>query len=104
MDVRPGGHWRHVMRTPDGAEHHLHFVFEEVVEPERLSWRAEAGVVGEPSAFNILTLGDFGKQTRVTFVSWFPSIADRELALSWCFDRVLREGAERMDQLLATLL
>jgi uncharacterized protein YndB with AHSA1/START domain len=92
------------MRTPDGAEHHLHFVFKDVVEPERLSWRTEAGVAGEPSVFNILTLEDLGKQTRVTFVSWFPSLADRELALSWCFDRVLAEGAERMDQLLATLL
>jgi uncharacterized protein YndB with AHSA1/START domain len=30
MDVRPGGHWRHVMRTPDGGEHRLHFIFVEV--------------------------------------------------------------------------
>lgn len=39
MDVRPGGRWRHVMRTPSGIEISMEFVFVEVVKPEKLSWR-----------------------------------------------------------------
>jgi uncharacterized protein YndB with AHSA1/START domain len=103
MDVRPGGHWRHVMRTPDGSEHHLEFVFVEVVAPERLSWRAEGGQPGEPTPFNTLTLEDLGRRTRVTFVARFGSPAERALALSWGFSDVLREGVDRMAALLATL-
>jgi uncharacterized protein YndB with AHSA1/START domain len=39
MDVRPGGHWHHVMRTPDGNAFETHFIFVEVVKPEKLSWQ-----------------------------------------------------------------
>jgi uncharacterized protein YndB with AHSA1/START domain len=103
MDVRPGGRWRHVMRTPDGHEQHLAFVFVEVVKPERLSWRTERQMPGEPEALNTLTLEDLGRRTRVTFVARFASVAERDLAMSWGFTRVLGEGVERMQQVLASL-
>jgi uncharacterized protein YndB with AHSA1/START domain len=93
MDVRPGGRWRHVMRTPDGREHRLEFVFVEVVEPERLSWQSERGLHGEPGALN-----------TVTFVARFASRAERDLAMSWGFTRVLGEGVDRMVAVLAGLM
>src|SRR6202163_31763 len=43
MDVRPGGRWRHVMRTPDGTEHTMEFVFVEVVKPEKRSEERRVG-------------------------------------------------------------
>ena len=103
MDVRPGGHWRHVMRTPDGGEHRLQFIFVDVVKPERLSWKTEHGLSGEPAAFNTLTLEDHGDQTRVLFVARFASIVERDLAMNWGFATVLGEGVERMRAVLATL-
>ena len=103
MDVRPGGRWRHVMRTPDGSEHHYEFVFVEVVRPERLSWQAERGSPGKPLPLNTLTLDDWGRQTRVTFEARFTSMAERDLAMSWGFADVLREGVERMRAVLASL-
>ena len=103
MDVRPGGHWHHVMRTPDGGEHRLHFIFVEVLKPERLSWKTEHGLSGEPAAFNTVTLEDHGHQTRVVFVARFTSSVERDLAMSWGFAAVLREGIDRMRELLATL-
>lgn len=36
MDLRPGGGWRAVMRTPEGEEHVHYGVVREVVRPERL--------------------------------------------------------------------
>lgn len=36
MDVRPGGLYRIVMRSPDGVDYPLKGVYREVVEPERL--------------------------------------------------------------------
>jgi uncharacterized protein YndB with AHSA1/START domain len=103
MDVRPGGRWRHVMRTPDGQEQSLEFVFVEVVKPERLSWRSERGVHGEPGSLNTLTLEDLGRRTRVTFVARFDSGAERDLAMSWGFARILGEGVERMAVVLGGL-
>jgi uncharacterized protein YndB with AHSA1/START domain len=112
MDVRPGGRWRHVMRTPEGAEHHLAYVFVEVVRPERLSWRTDEARDGAPSALsapstpatvNTLTLEDLGARTRITFVARFPTLAERDLALTWGFTTHLGEGVERMRDLLATL-
>jgi uncharacterized protein YndB with AHSA1/START domain len=36
MDVRPGGAWRIIMRSPDGAEYPSQGVYREIVPPERL--------------------------------------------------------------------
>jgi uncharacterized protein YndB with AHSA1/START domain len=46
MDVRPGGRWRHVMRTPDGAEYPAEYEFLEVVPPERPVWRTAGAAAG----------------------------------------------------------
>lgn len=103
MDVRPGGHWHHVMRTPDGGEQRLHFIFVDVVKPEKLSWKTAHSPRGKPAAFNTVTLEEHGRQTRVLFVARFTSIAERDLAMSWGFAAVLRDGVDRMGEVLATL-
>jgi uncharacterized protein YndB with AHSA1/START domain len=36
MDVRPGGAWRTVMRSPEGKEHVVSGVYREIAPPERL--------------------------------------------------------------------
>jgi uncharacterized protein YndB with AHSA1/START domain len=103
MDVRPGGHWHHVMRTPDGGEQRLHFIFVDVVKPAKLSWKTEHGPDGKPAAFNTVTLEEYGPQTRVLFVARFMSIAARDLAMTWGFTAVLREGVDRMREVVFTL-
>jgi uncharacterized protein YndB with AHSA1/START domain len=67
MDVRPGGRWRHVMRTPDGVDHALEFVFLEVKPPERLVWRTAgpaAGAGGPHDNTMTVTLTPAGERTR----------------------------------------
>ena len=100
MDVRPGGHWHHVMRTPDGGEQRLHFIFVDVLKPEKLSWKTEHGPAGKPAAFNTVTLEEQGRRTRVLFVARFTSIAERDLAMRWGFAAVLHEGVDRMREVL----
>ncbi len=36
IDLRAGGAWRIVMRSPEGVEYPMKGVFREIVEPERL--------------------------------------------------------------------
>jgi uncharacterized protein YndB with AHSA1/START domain len=104
MDVRPGGRWRHVMRTPDGVEHELHFVFVEVVKPERLVWRSVADGGRPPEGIHdntmTVTLEDAGTQTRWKLVTRFGSIALRDLAVRMGFTRFLGEGTDRFDEVL----
>jgi len=105
MDVRPGGLWRHVMRTPDGSEHELLFVFVEVVKPERLSWRsADYGQGGGPHQnLMTVTLEADGRQTRWTLVTRFASLEDREQAQRIGFATVLAEGTDRFNDLVKSL-
>ena len=107
MDVRPGGRWRHVMRTPDGAEHELEFVFVEVVRPERLAWRNARPERRPELAYRnnttTVTLEEAGRKTRWKLVARFGSIEGRDAALRIGFTAVLGEGTDKFAELLRTL-
>ena len=107
MDVRPGGRWRHVMRTPDGTEHAMEFIFVEVVKPERLVWKnADHGKPTSGGPHNNLmtvTLEDAGNQTRWKLVTRFNSFADRDAAQKIGFTSVLAEGTEKLNALVKQL-
>jgi uncharacterized protein YndB with AHSA1/START domain len=106
MDVRPGGHWRHVMRTPDGSEYKLEFVFLEVIRPERLSWQdINHGKqnMGPPTAVSTVTLEDQGNQTAWKLVVRFNSIAERDLTVKMGFAQMVSEGCERLNDLVKAL-
>lgn len=108
MDVRPGGRWRHVMRTPDGTEFPMEFVFIEVVKPEKLVWGTAASVkqlsAGPHHNIITVTLEEAGKQTQWKMVARFHSLEDREMANRMGFATVLGQGTEKFAELLQTLL
>jgi len=107
MDVRPGGLWRHVMRTPDGSEHAMEYVFVEVAAPEKLVWEdadhGKRAPGGPPTAVMTVTLEPAGKQTKWTLVSRFNSIADRERAKRMGFSETLGEGTEKFNEIVKEL-
>lgn len=53
MDVRPGGAWHYVMRHELYGEFKNRIVYREVVRPERLRYRHDAGVDDDPAAFEV---------------------------------------------------
>jgi uncharacterized protein YndB with AHSA1/START domain len=68
MDVRTGGLWHHVMRTPGGSEFEMEFVFVEVVKPERLVWKSASDAKPPPVQLNVLntvTLEAAGAKTAL---------------------------------------
>jgi uncharacterized protein YndB with AHSA1/START domain len=107
MDVHPGGHWRHIMRTPDGGEYALHFVYVDVVEPEKLSWQdvdyGQRPPGGHPASLITVTLEDLGQNTKWTMVARFNSFADRDMAEQSGFSQVLTEGTERFNEVAKSL-
>lgn len=106
MDVRPGGHWKHVLRFPDGHELHMHFVFIEVEAPSRLVWQHEdhgRRKEGPPTSMMTVTLDDLGARTRWTLTSHFLSLADREAALAIGFTRPIEASNDRLTKYLQAL-
>jgi uncharacterized protein YndB with AHSA1/START domain len=108
MDVRPGGLWRQVMRTPDGHELKLEFVFIEVVRPERLVWQNTSHGKpkpsgGPPTSVMTVTLEDAGQQTKWTLVTRFDSFADRDLAVRSDFAKFIEQGSEKLDAIARAL-
>jgi uncharacterized protein YndB with AHSA1/START domain len=82
MDVRPGGAWSRLMRTPDGSVIRKHGVYREIVAPERLVLTYvtddAAGNPG-PETLVTVTFTDLGGKTRLTLhQAGFESGAARE--------------------------
>lgn len=92
FDLRPGGTWRFVMRSPDGVEFPNESVFVEIVEPERLVFRHLEPV---HEFLATMTFEDLGGKTRLTWRMLFESAAE-------C-DRVRRYVVEANEQNLDRL-
>lgn len=101
MDVRPGGLWRHTMRTPDGSEFPMEFVFLEVVRPQKLVWTSskpeDVRRRGLHVVTHTVTFEDAGAQTQWKLVARFDSIALRDQAVANGFARVVTQGSEKLD-------
>jgi len=102
-DPRPGGTFRWVWRSPDGAEMTLHGVYEHVQPPERVS-RTEVfdfggTPVGEQHA--TLVLAEQNERTSLTLTLLYSSKEARDAALASGVERGLAAGYDQLDVLLA---
>ena len=79
LDVRPGGTWRNVMRSPDGVEIPTTFVYREIVAPERIVYSSYNSAGPAPGALTTLTFDDHNGKTLLTISSVFSSAADRDV-------------------------
>ena len=82
MDVRPGGAFRFRMRGPDGTDHWLQGVYQEIVEPERLvcTW-TWVDAEGKPGHETLLTVhfAEQGGKTKLTLhQAVFESVTSRD--------------------------
>lgn len=96
MDFRPGGKYRHAIRSAEGTEYWMRGVYREIVEPERIvftfAWEEEAS---QPTTETLVTVTfeEHGGKTRLTFRQEpFDSVQQRDShAEGWgeCLDRLL---------------
>jgi len=106
MEVRPGGHWRHVMIPPNGQEFHLDYVYVEVKKPTRLVWQTSdfGKRKGPPPANRTdVTLEDIGDKTKWRMVATFQSIEERDLSVKMGYTSTLTQGCEKFNDLVKTL-
>jgi uncharacterized protein YndB with AHSA1/START domain len=82
IDLRPGGIFRTVMRSPDGQEQENTGCYLEVIENERLAWTSTLGPSFRPSrrtpdlAFTaVIRLEPSGRGTKYSALAMHGSIA-----------------------------
>jgi uncharacterized protein YndB with AHSA1/START domain len=97
-DVRPGGHWRATMRSPDGKEHPQRGVFHEIVPPERTVYTFKWVNESDPESIVTVDFADLGERTEMTFRQQeFKSAESRdshEAGWNEAFDRLTEELAK----------
>jgi uncharacterized protein YndB with AHSA1/START domain len=103
IDLRVGGHWRYVVRRPDGKEIGQKGVFREIVRGERIvnteSW--EDWDAGETLVTTMLEENN-GK-TTFTSTILFPSKEVRDTVVKNGLNRGATETYERLAQTLAAM-
>lgn len=100
MDVRPGGVWHFILRSPDGNEYALRGVYQEVVPSERLVYTHEfEGMPGHASLEAAIFEEHTGK-TKVTNTSLYRSVRDRDGMFQGSKEEGARESWDRMAELL----
>jgi len=103
-DVRDGGRWRFVQTDPEGNQHSFRGYFHGTPS-------AEDGIVqtfeyeGAPGhvQLNTVTFTGRGGTTLVRSVSSFQSVQDRATMVAANMEWGVREGNERLEELLAKL-
>lgn len=102
MDLRPGGAFRFLMRSPEGTDHRLHGVYREIVPPERLvftwTWVDAEGTPGHETLVTV-TFEEQGARTRLTLhQAVFESVTARDAHQGgWtsCLERLAAYVAEQ---------
>ncbi len=101
-EPRKGGAWRIVQRAPDGTEHPFRGVFQEVVPPKRLSWTFEYEPMAGHISTQIVTFEpERGDRTKLTVRVRFDDQAERDGMLASGMEWGMRQGYERLDEVLA---
>lgn len=74
MDFRPGGVWRFTMHGPDGTNYPNYAVFEEITEPERISYWHGTSPEDARHFFQTLTMDEDGGKTLVSIRLVFDTV------------------------------
>ncbi len=104
IDLRVGGRWRYVLRSPDGQEYGFSGEYREIVAPERVVFtEGFEAMPGHEYVVTAVYTEQDGK-TTLTSTLLYQSNADRDGHLGSGMEGGMRETYERLDQHLAALM
>jgi uncharacterized protein YndB with AHSA1/START domain len=102
-DLRVGGQYRFVQRTPDGEEHGFRGQYREVERPHRLVRTFVYEGAPEQESVETVTFERERRGTLVTGESVFPSFAALDLYTRAGMEFGMRESHQRLDGWLETV-
>lgn len=103
IDLRPGGAWRFVNRTPKIAEVAFHGVYREVVPPERLVYTEIFEQYPDEVSITTSVLTEEGAKTRLTMTTLYSSQQVRDMVLKSGMERGAAISFDRLDEIAQTL-
>jgi uncharacterized protein YndB with AHSA1/START domain len=81
VDLRPGGAWRFVNRTPKGKMVAFHGVYREVTPPERLVFTEIFEEFPDTESVVTAVFTDESGKTRLALTALYPSLDVRDIVL-----------------------
>ena len=78
FDFKPGGVWDATIQGPDGRAYPNHWVWTEIVPPERIVWMYSLKKDDPNAAKTTLTLAERGNATEATLQLLFASKEERD--------------------------
>jgi len=103
-DVRVGGRYRFVFRTPDGNEVGFSGEFKEIVPPERIVRTFVFEPIPDAAALETLELEESGETTIIRTTTVHKSVENRDGHVGAGLEAGMTEGYARLDELLADML
>jgi uncharacterized protein YndB with AHSA1/START domain len=103
-EVRDGGQWRYIHRDDAGNEFGFHGVFHGTPTPDNMVQTFEFEGYPGHVQLDTATMEETNGKTVVTMNTVFQSVEDRDGMLSAGMESGMREGFERLDELMAKMV
>jgi uncharacterized protein YndB with AHSA1/START domain len=103
VDLRPGGRWRHVNRTPKGELVAFYGVYREIAPPERLVFTEIFEPFPDAESVVTAVLTEENGKTRFTMTALYPSLDVRDMVLKTGMERGAAISYDRLEEVVARL-
>jgi uncharacterized protein YndB with AHSA1/START domain len=103
IDLRPGGNWRWVTRTPKGELAAFYGVYREIVRPDRLVYTEIFEKFPDTESVVTTLLADENGKTRLTLTAVYPSIEVRDIVIGSGMEKGAAISYDRLEEVAAGL-
>jgi uncharacterized protein YndB with AHSA1/START domain len=102
VDLRPGGKWRYVNRTPNG-DVEFYGVYKEIAAPERLVFTEIYAPFPDAGSLVTTVLTEEDGRTRMTLTAQYPSVDVRNTVLKSGMERGAAISYDRLEEVAIEL-
>jgi uncharacterized protein YndB with AHSA1/START domain len=103
VDLRQGGAWRFVNRTPKGELAAFHGVYREIAPPERLVFTEIFELYPDTESVVTVVLTEESGKTRLTMTALYPSPEVRDAVIESGMARGAGLSYDRLEEVVARL-
>jgi uncharacterized protein YndB with AHSA1/START domain len=104
VDLRVGGAWRFVNRTPKGQLAAFRGVYREIAAPGRLVYTEIFEDFPDTESVVTSELTDENGKTRLTLTAEYPTLEVRDMVLGTGMERGAALSYDRLEEVVATLI
>lgn len=103
IDLRPGGAWRFVNRTPKGQLVAFYGVYREIAPPERLVYTEIFEQFPDTESVVTAVFTEENGKTRLTVTALYPSLEVRDVVLKSGMEKGAAISYDRMEDVVSRL-